>query len=462
VSPLVRIRLPAGASRPDARDEARASSTAPRVYMETFGCQMNEADSALIVGRLADAGYVRVDDPANADVVLINTCAIREKAEDRVWGRTSQLLRHRKDNPDLVLGITGCMAEHLREKVGARAPYLGLVAGPDSYRNIAALVDRAREGERVVDVTLDRTEVYEGLDGVPDDDGVSGHVTIQRGCDKFCTFCVVPYTRGRERGVPPREVLRSVRRLAEAGYREVVLLGQTVNSYRHEDVDFADLVRGVAQVPGIARVRFTSPYPVDVSDKLIRAFAELPQVCPQVHLPVQSGSDAVLARMHRGYDRAGFLDVVRRLRAAVPGIALSTDVLVGFCGETEDDHLRTLELMDEVRFDTAFMFAYSDRGITAAARKLTDDVAPEVKQRRLREVIDLQETHTRASYARFVGQTVEVLISGPARRGDRLIGRTPHFHSVLLPREEGRTSPGGLVNVRIVSTTGHSLVAAGA
>jgi tRNA-2-methylthio-N6-dimethylallyladenosine synthase len=458
VSRLVRIRLPAAAPRP-ALGSAPASA-APRVYVETFGCQMNEADSALILGRLADAGYVRVDDPARADVVLVNTCAIREKAEDRVWGRTSQLLRHRKDKPDLVLGITGCMAEHLREKVNARAPYIGLVAGPDSYRDIAALVDRARAGERVVEVTLDRTEVYEGLDGAADDDGVSGYVTIQRGCDKFCTFCVVPYTRGRERAVPPREVLRSVRRLAELGYREVVLLGQTVNSYRHEDVDFATLLRGVAAVPGIARVRFTSPYPVDVSDALVRALAEVPQLCPMVHLPVQSGSDPVLARMKRGYDRAGFLDVVARLRAGVPGIALSTDVLVGFCGETEDDHRRTLELMDEVRFDSAFMFAYSDRGITAAARKLADDVPPEVKQRRLQEVIDLQEIHTRASYAAVVGREVEVLVAGPSRRGDRLVGRTPHFQSVLMPT--GTRSPGELVRVRIASSTGHSLVAEGA
>ncbi|HET6583717.1 MAG TPA: tRNA (N6-isopentenyl adenosine(37)-C2)-methylthiotransferase MiaB [Nannocystaceae bacterium] len=457
MSPLVRIRLPAGAPRPSS-GEQRGHGAAPRVYLETFGCQMNEADSALIAGRLAHAGYQRVDDPASADVVLINTCAIREKAEDRVWGRTSQLLRHRKENPALVVGITGCMAEHLREKVAERAPYIALVAGPDSYRDIAALVDRARAGERVVDVTLDRTEVYEGLDGLPDDDGVSGHVTIQRGCDKFCTFCVVPYTRGRERGVPPREVLRSVRRLAERGYREVVLLGQTVNSYRHEDVDFADLVRAVAEVPGIARVRFTSPYPVDVSDALVRALAEVPQLCPQVHLPVQSGSDAVLARMRRGYDRAGFLDVVARLRAAVPDIALSTDVLVGFCGETEDDHRRTLELMDEVRFDMAFMFAYSDRGITSAARKLADDVPPAIKQRRLQEVIDRQETHTRASYAKMVGRTVEVLIGGPGRRGDCLVGRTPHFQNVVMPMDAGRR--GELVRVDVVSTTGHSLLAA--
>ena len=204
---------------------------APRVYLETLGCQMNEADSAIIMGRLRASGYVRVADPAAADVILLNTCAVREKAEERVYGRTSQLLRHRKERPNLVFGITGCMAEHLRDKVQQHAPHIGVVAGPDSYRRIADLVDRARGGERVIDVQLDKTETYDGLDGVPEDDGVSGQISIQRGCDKFCTFCVVPYTRGRERGVAPREVLRAAHQLADRGYKEIVLLGQTVNSY---------------------------------------------------------------------------------------------------------------------------------------------------------------------------------------------------------------------------------------
>ncbi len=438
---------------------AVASPDAPRVYLETFGCQMNEADSALIAGRLREGGYRRVGDPAQADVILINTCAIREKAEDRVYGRTSQLLEHRRSNPGLVIGITGCMAEHLKEKVRDRAPHIALVAGPDSYRNIVELVNRARSGQTAIDVKLDREEVYEGLDPLAEDDGVSGQVTIQRGCDKFCTFCVVPYTRGRERGVPPREVLRSVRRLAERGYREVVLLGQTVNSYRHEDADFADLLRTVATVDGIERIRFTSPYPVDFSDRVIEVLAREPKVCPQLHLPVQSGSDAVLERMRRGYTRQEFLALVDKLRAAVPGIALSTDILVGFCGETEQDHALTLELLDTVRFDSAFMFRYSDRGITYASRRLLDDVPEEVKARRLQEVIERQETHTRAAHDARVGTRQQVLVSGVSRRKDALVGRTPHFQNVLLPLGAG--AAGDLVEVDIVASTGHSLVAGG-
>jgi tRNA-2-methylthio-N6-dimethylallyladenosine synthase len=431
----------------------------PRVYLETFGCQMNEADSALIAGQLRRAGYRHVDDPAHADVILINTCAIREKAEDRVWGRTSQLLRHREDNPSLVLGIAGCMAEHLKEKVRERAPYISIVAGPDSYRGIAELVDRARAGEKVIDVKLDRDEVYDGLDphDPPDSDGLSGYVTIQRGCDKFCTFCVVPYTRGRERGVPPREILRHVRALAAGGHKEVVLLGQTVNSYVWDDVDFAALLRTVAQVEGIQRIRFTSPYPVDFSDRVIEVMATEPKICPQVHLPVQSGSDAVLQRMRRGYSRADFLALVRRLRERIPGIALSTDVLVGFCGETDEDHEQTLALMREVRFESAFMFKYSDRGITFASRKLADDVPEEVKSRRLREVIDLQEGFTRADHDAQVGRRHRVLVAGWSRRGDRLIGRTAHFHNVLLPPDAG--ARGDVVEVDIASSTGHSLIA---
>ena len=451
---LVQIRRP-GAREPE--QAALVAPDAPAVYLETFGCQMNEADSALIAGQLRRAGYRAVTDPASADVILINTCAIREKAEDRVWGRTSQLLRHRADNPDLVIGITGCMAEHLKDKVAARAPYISLVAGPDSYRSIAELVDRARAGEAVVDVKLDKAEVYDQLDPHTDDDGVSGFVTIQRGCDKFCTFCVVPYTRGRERGVPPREVLRHARALAEHGYKEVVLLGQTVNSYVHEDVDFAALLRTVAEIDGIERIRFTSPYPVDFSPRVIEVIATEPKICPQVHLPLQSGSDVMLEQMRRGYSRQQFLDLVGALREAVPSIALSTDIMVGFCGETDRDHQQTLEVMREVRFDFAFMFSYSDRGITYASRKMTDDVPAEVKGARLRDVIDLQETHTRASHDAWVGNSLDVLVLGPSKRGDKTLGRAPTFHKVLLPPDAG--ARGSFVRARITGSTGHSLLA---
>ena len=465
MSSLVQIRSPGTVARISADGAEPRSvegipgtiSAGARVYLETLGCQMNEADSAIIMGQLRARGYTRVEDPALADVILLNTCAVREKAEDRVYGRTSQLLRHRKTNPNLVFGITGCMAEHLRDKVSQQAPYIGLVAGPDSYRRIGALVDRARTGERVIDVALDKSETYEGLDGVPDDDGVSGQISIQRGCDKFCTFCVVPYTRGRERGVAPREVLRAARALVERGYKEIVLLGQTVNSYAWEDVSFADLLRAIAEIDGLERIRFTSPYPVDFSDELIAMMAGEPKICPYMHLPAQSGSDGMLTAMKRGYTREQFITLVRKLRAAMPDLAISTDLMVGFCGETEADHQETLSLMREVRFDSAFMFRYSDRGITYAARKLQDDVPSDVKGRRLQEVIDLQEQHTRAAHQARVGGRERVLVSGMSKRGDRTLGRTPGFYTVLLPL--GLATPGETVEVDITGTTGHSLLA---
>jgi tRNA-2-methylthio-N6-dimethylallyladenosine synthase len=456
---LVQIRS-AQAPQTAAAEPAPESGGGPRVYMETFGCQMNEADTALVLGRLRADGWRRVDDPAEADLILVNTCAVREKAEDRVYGRTTQLLRHRADNPELVIGITGCMAEHLRDKLETRAPHIRLVAGPDSYRNIASLAREAIAGQRIVDVALDKEEVYEGLDGAlaqGDDDGISGYVTIQRGCDKFCTFCVVPFTRGRERGVPPREVLRQARRMAEAGYRELTLLGQTVNSYAWEDVGFAELLRAVAQVEGIERIRFTSPYPVDFSPALIEVIASEPKVCPYMHLPVQAGSDAVLERMRRGYTVAEYRAIVASLRDAVPDIAISTDIMVGFCGETEEDHAQTLALMDEIGFDFAFMFAYSDREITYASKKLRDDVPHEIKQRRLREVIELQERHTRAKHAARVGIEEQILVVRTSKRADKLLGRTPRFQKVMLPL--GTAEIGETVVRRITGSTGHSLLA---
>lgn len=429
---------------------------APLIYVETMGCQMNEADSALISGQLARAGYGATTDPAEADVILLNTCAVREKAEDRVYGRSSQLSRHRKNKPGLVIGITGCMAEHLREKLAETAPHVNLVAGPDSYRNIADLVAQALRGERAVDVQLDKTETYEGLDGVQKADDISGFVTIQRGCDKFCTFCVVPYTRGRERGVSPGEVLRQCRDLAKAGYKEVSLLGQTVNSYVWEDVSFADLLKAVAQIDGIERIRFTSPYPVDFTDELIEVIATEPKVCPYVHMPLQVGSDTVLKRMRRGYTKDDYRTLVRKLRAAIPDIAISTDLMVGFCGETEDDHAETLEMMREIEFDFAFMFRYSDRDITYASKKLEDDVPHEVKGRRLSEVIELQEAQTRAAHHAKIGSVQEVLIIGESKRGDKMMGRTPAFFRTLIPL--GAARKGETVRVKITGTTGHSLL----
>ncbi len=471
----------AAAAAPAPRSRPAPAAGAPRVYVETYGCQMNVADSDLIGSVLTDAGYAVATRPDDADILVVNTCAVREKAEERVLARASELGALKRRRPGTVLAIVGCMAEHLKEGLADRAPAVDVIAGPDSYRRMPELLASARARlaspsppphspagpsttpagpiAPLVDVKLDKAETYEGLSGAVGGDGVSGFVTIQRGCDKFCTFCVVPFTRGRERGTPPREVLRQVRELAAAGYREVVLLGQTVNSYVWDDVTFAQLLRSVARVDGIERIRFTSPYPVDFTDDVVSAIAEEPKICKYVHLPVQSGSDAVLERMRRGYTVDGFRAIVARLRRAVPDLALSTDLLSGFSGETDDDHAATLALMREIRFDSAFMFAYSERDLTFAAKKLPDDVSPERKRRRLAEIVALQEQISAEVFAAQVGRRERVLVHGPSKRDPaQLMGRTDGFKTVILPPGVGAI--GGLVDVTIVRATMATLFAA--
>jgi tRNA-2-methylthio-N6-dimethylallyladenosine synthase len=449
--------------RPASAPAPAAAPGAPRVYIETYGCQMNVADSDLLGGILAGAGYARAERVDDADVVVVNTCAVREKAEERVTARVAELAAIKRKRPGLTLAIAGCMAEHLKDRLAERAPGVDVVAGPDTYRRMPELLQAARARDAgapvVLDVELDKRETYEGLSGAVGGDGVSGFVTIQRGCDKFCTFCVVPFTRGRERGTSPREILRQTRELVDAGYREVVLLGQTVNSYRWEDVTFAQLLRAVARVDGLARVRFTSPYPVDFTDDVIDVIATEPAVCKYVHLPVQSGSDAVLARMRRGYTVDEYRAIVARLREAAPAIALSTDILGGFSGETREDHEATLALMRELRFDSAFMFAYSERDLTFAAKKLPDDVAPGEKQRRLAEIVALQETISAEVFAAQVGRRERVLVHGPSRRDPaEMMGRTDGFKTVILPRGVG--ARGELVDVTIARATMATLFAA--
>jgi tRNA-2-methylthio-N6-dimethylallyladenosine synthase len=463
--------IPLGKRAEASRPAAVIAPDAPRVYMETYGCQMNVADSDLIGSVLATAGYAMTDSADQADVMLINTCAIREKAEDRVIARASELGALKKKRPGAVLAIVGCMAEHLKEGLADRARSVDVIAGPDSYRRIADLLAAARamhaapagQARRQIDVKLDREETYDGLSGAAGGDGVSGFVTIQRGCDKFCTFCVVPFTRGRERGAPPREVLRQVRELAEAGYREVTLLGQTVNSYRwpggaEGEVTFAELLRAVAKIGGIERIRFTSPYPVDFTADVIAAIAEEPKVCKYVHLPVQSGSDVVLERMRRGYTVQDYRDIVGALREAMPQISLSTDILSGFSGETDDDHQQTLALMRELRFDSAFMFSYSERDLTFAAKKLSDDVSPAVKARRLTDIVELQTQISGEVFAAHVGRNERVLVTGPSKRDPaQLVGRSDGFKSVILPAGVG--SVGEIVEVQIKRATMATLFA---
>jgi tRNA-2-methylthio-N6-dimethylallyladenosine synthase len=450
MSELVQLRTP-GRAAPSPGEGAGAATRL--AYVETYGCQMNVADTEMVLGMLHAAGYGRTEDPARADLILLNTCAVREKAEERVFARASELAQHRA-----ILGITGCMAEHLKGAIRERAPYVDLVVGPDGYRRLLAHVEEARRGQAVDDTKLDRFETYEGLDPSREmTGGVTGHITIQRGCDKFCTFCVVPYTRGRERGTPPREVLRQARAMAAAGYKEVQLLGQTVNSYRHEEVGFGDLLRAVATVDGLERIRFTSPYPLDFSDDVIAAMAETDEVCKHVHLPLQTASDAVLARMKRGYDFATYRRLVARLRAAMPRIAITTDLMVGFCDETEDEFGEILRAQDELRFDAAFMFAYSEREGTAAARKMPDTVPEDVKQRRLADVIALQKTITGEILAAQIGRRERVLVEHVSKRSDtEYLARTDEFRAVIVPAGPG-VAPGALLDVAITRATSATL-----
>jgi tRNA-2-methylthio-N6-dimethylallyladenosine synthase len=425
----------------------------PLIYIETYGCQMNVSDSELMLGVLGRAGYVRTQDPAEADVLLVNTCAVRDHAEQRVLGRMGELKRYKR--PGDVLGVVGCMAQRLGPKLLERVPQVDLVIGPDGYRGLPELIARAREGERAAEVAFKSWEHYEDVPPVRPDQA-SAFVTVQRGCDYRCTFCIVPMTRGPERSRKLQDVVGEVTRLAASGTSEVTLLGQTVNSYHDGEHDFADLLRGVGAVDGIRRLRFTSPYPTDFTPPVLAAMAETPSVCEHVHLPVQSGSSRTLKRMLRRYDRETYVAVVRALRAAIPAIALSTDIIVGFPGETEDDFAETLSLVDEVGFDDAYTFKYSVREGTPAVR-IKDHVSEDVKTERIGRLVALVRRVAKQKNIGLVGTTHEVLVEGPAKRGDLLQTRTRTNKIALIdgPAEW----IGSYKQVRFTGTTGSTFTA---
>jgi tRNA-2-methylthio-N6-dimethylallyladenosine synthase len=422
-------------------------------FIETYGCQMNAADSELMAGVLQREGFTAVGTPDEAQVILVNTCAVRDHAEQRVFGRVGELKRHKQ--PGAILGVVGCMAQRLGERLLKRAPHVDFVAGPDGYRQLPQLVGRAQAGERSAEVAFRSGEHYEDLEPARDT-RASAWITVQRGCDYRCTFCIVPMTRGPERSRTLADVVREAAALAAAGVTEVTLLGQTVNSYHDGTHDFADLLRAVGAVAGIRRIRFTSPYPAEFPDRLIEAMAEVAAVCEYVHLPVQSGSDRVLKRMVRRYSRAGYLDVVRRLRAAIPEVTLSTDFIVAFPGETEADFAETLSLVREVEFDGAFTFKFSPREGTPALR-LPDAVPDAVASERLARLIETVRTISRARNAAVVGQTFEVLVDGPAHRSGQLQARTRCFRSAILEGPESWI--GTYRQVRFTGTTGATFTA---
>ena len=423
------------------------------VYIETYGCQMNVSDSELMFGVLGREGYVRTEDPAAADVLLVNTCAVRDHAEQRVLGRMGELKRYKR--PGDVMGVVGCMAQRLGPKLLERVPQVDLVIGPDGYRALPELIARARDGQRAAEVTFKQWEHYEDVPPARDNP-TSAFVTVQRGCDYRCTFCIVPMTRGPERSRRLADVVNEVTRLAASGTTEVTLLGQTVNSYHDGTHDFADLLRAVGTVPGMRRLRFTSPYPTDFTERVLAAMAGTPAVCEHAHLPVQSGSSRVLKRMLRRYDRARFLEVVAALRRAISGLALTTDIIVGFAGETEDDFRETLSLVEEVGFDDAYTFKYSLREGTPAVR-LKDHVAEDVKTEGLERLITVVRRVAARRNMALVGTTHEVLVEGPAKRGGLLQTRTRTNKVALV---EG--SPdwiGTYRRVRFTGTTGSTFTA---
>jgi tRNA-2-methylthio-N6-dimethylallyladenosine synthase len=424
------------------------------VYIETYGCQMNVADTEILFGVLGRAGYVRADEPAGADVMLVNTCAVRENAEQRVIGRMAELQRHKREGD--VLGVVGCMAQRLGPALLERAPRVDLVVGPDAYRSLPDILSFAIRGQRVTDTEFRSWEHYEDVPPVRES-GPTAFVTVQRGCDYRCTFCIVPHTRGPERSRRLEDVVAECASLAERGTTEVTLLGQTVNSYHDGRHDFADLLRATGLVHGIRRVRFTSPYPTDFTPRVVDVMASTPVVCEHVHLPVQSGSNAVLRRMLRRYTREIYLEVVDRLRQAMPGITFSTDIIVGFPGETDADFDETLSLVRQADFDDAYTFKYSVREGTPAV-KLRHRVPDDIASARLERLIEAVRANARRKNLGRVGQVHEVLVERPARRGGFMLGRTRGNHLVLLALPAG--SAGEYHSVCLTGTTGSTFTGA--
>ncbi len=432
--------------------------TGRKLFVETYGCQMNVGDSEIVVSLMQREGYVYTDRIEQADVILINTCSIRDNAEQRIWGCLNELKRYRKARPGLIVGILGCMAERLREQLLEGPWGVDVVAGPDAYRDLPRLVREAEAGGKGVNVLLSTEETYAEIAPVRlDRNGVSAFVAIMRGCNNFCSYCVVPYTRGRERSRDAATIVAEAQSLFDNGYREVTLLGQNVNSYRAGEVDFPELLRRVASISPLLRVRFATSHPKDMSDRLLETMASMPNICRAIHLPAQSGATSMLERMNRKYTREWYLDRIAAIRRYMPDCAITTDLIAGFSGETEEEHAATLSLMREVGYSWAFMFKYSERPGTFAQRNLPDDVPDEVKSRRLQEIIALQNDLSLESNRCDVGREFEVLVESESKRNSgQLSGRTSQNKVVVFDRGNHRI--GDYVRVRVTGCTSATLL----
>lgn len=451
--------------------ENSGKQTGKKLYLESYGCQMNFSDSEIVASIMAEEGYETTSHLNEADLVLINTCSIRDNAEQRVRNRLNHFNGHKKRNPKLLVGILGCMAERVKAQLLDEEKLVDLVVGPDAYRDLPGLVEEVSDGRRAVNVLLSREETYADINPVRlNSNGVSAFISIMRGCDNMCSFCVVPFTRGRERSRDPESILAEAQALIDHGYREVTLLGQNVDSYRwnvrktgeiidptKETVDFASLLDKVASLDGKLRIRFSTSHPKDMTDDVLHVMAKHRNICKYIHLPVQSGSTEVLKRMNRGYSREWYLDRIAAIRRIMPDCAISTDIITGFCGETVEDHRETLSIMKEVEYEYAYMFKYSERPRTLAERKFEDDVPEEIKQRRLEEIVALQGEHSLKRNRADIGKVFEVLVEGVSKKSDsRMSGRNSQNAVVVFDR--GEHKPGDYVNVRVTDCTSATLL----
>lgn len=425
------------------------------VYIETYGCQMNFADTEIVLGVLKKQGYTVAQNPEDADIILLNTCSIRDNAEQRIYGRLGNLKNLKTKKPELVLGILGCMAERLRKDLIEEKKIVDVVVGPDEYRRLPEYIDIAFNGDKGIGVKLSRTETYDDIEPHRED-GLSAWISVMRGCDKFCTFCVVPFTRGRERSRSLNSIVKEIEELSLRGFKEVTLLGQNVNSYRDGENDFADLLAAAAKVDPSMRIRFTTSHPQDLSDKLLYTIAEHQNICNYIHLPVQSGSNRILELMNRTYTIEHYLNLIEKAKQIIPGVSFSTDIIAGFPTETWEDHFATLEVMRQVRYDGAYMFKYSPREGTKAY-KMGDDVPEEVKTKRLQEIIDLQQQISYEINQNLIGKEEIVLIEGFSRKSDEFLsGRTDTNKVTIIPAQSD-IKPGDYVRVKINKATSATL-----
>ncbi len=442
-----------------------------KLFLESYGCAMNFSDSEIVASILNEHGYETISEIDNADLILVNTCSIRDKAEQTVRNRLDHFKRLKRNNPALKVGVLGCMAERLKSQLLEEEKLVDLVVGPDAYRDIPTLLNEVEEGQKAVNVLLSREETYADISPVKlNSNGVTAFVSIMRGCDNMCTFCVVPFTRGRERSRDPKSIVAEAQELVDKGYKEVTLLGQNVDSYRwnitkkgevinpdEEVVSFARLMEMVAQVSPELRIRFSTSHPKDMTDDVLKVMAKYENICNYIHLPVQSGNSDVLKKMNRGYTREWYMNRIEAINKYIPDCAISTDIITGFCGETEEEHQETLSLMEEVKYDFAYMYKYSERPKTLAERKYEDDVPEEVKSRRLKEIVDLQMKHSLLRNEAMVGKTYKILVEGVSKKNkDENFGRTSQNTVVVFPKEH--TQPGDYVNVHVHRCTAATLI----